>query len=161
MKTIEIAAKISILDEKELTNSQKNVIDAAKKASINAYAPYSNFHVGAACLLDNGEIISGSNQENAAYPSGICAERTTLFYAMSLYPKAKVLKLAVVACDKNGELKEGIAAPCGACRQVIYETECRSSGDIEILLPSKNEGIYVFKTIKDLLPFAFGPTNLI
>lgn len=161
MKTIEIAAKISILDEKELTTSQKNVVDAAKKTSINAYAPYSHFHVGAACLLDNGEIICGSNQENAAYPSGICAERTTLFYAMSKYPSAKVLKLAVVASDDQGNFTEDIAAPCGACRQVIFETECRSKGDIEILLPSKNEGIYVFQSIKDLLPFAFGPTNLI
>lgn len=161
MKTIEIAAKIVILDEKELTISQKNVVEAAKKASINAYAPYSHFHVGAACLLDNGEIISGTNQENAAYPSGICAERTTLFYALSRYPNAKVLKLAVVACNENGDFIEGIAAPCGACRQVIYEAECRSEDEIEILLPSKNEGIYTFKSIKDLLPLAFGPTNLI
>lgn len=161
MKTIEIAAKISIFDEIELTNSQKKVIEAAKQATTGAYAPYSHFHVGAACLLDNGEIISGSNQENAAYPNGICAERTTLFYALAKYPEAKVLKLAVVACDDKGIFTTDIAAPCGACRQVIYETECRSNGQIEILLPTESNGTYVFRSIKDLLPFAFGPTNLI
>ncbi len=161
MKTIEIAAKISIFDDIELTNSQKKVIEAAKQATKGAYAPYSHFHVGAACLLDNGEIISGSNQENAAYPSGICAERTTIFYALAKYPDAKVHKLAVVACDDQGNYSPDIAAPCGACRQVIYETECRSNGPIEILLPTNSNGTYVFKSIKDLLPFGFGPTNLI
>lgn len=161
MKTIEIAAKINILDDIELTNSQKNVINAAKKATSGSYAPYSHFKVGAACLLDNGEIISGSNQENAAYPSGLCAERTTLFYAMAKYPNAKVLKLAVVACDDKGNFSEDIASPCGACRQVIFETECRSKGPIEIILPTASNGNYIFKSIKDLLPFGFGPGNLI
>lgn len=161
MKTIEIAAKISIFDEIELSEEQKNVIEAAKRATTGSYAPYSHFKVGAACLLDNGEIISGSNQENAAYPSGICAERTTLFYAMAKYPEAKVLKLAVVACDDEGVFTDSIAAPCGACRQVIYETECRSKGPIEILLPTAKEGVYVFESIKVLLPFGFGPENLI
>ncbi len=161
MKTFEIAAKISIFDELELTEEQKNVVEAAKKATAGSYAPYSRFHVGAACLLNNGKIITGSNQENAAYPSGICAERTTLFHAMHQYPNAKVLKLAVVACDDNGQFLEEMAAPCGACRQVIYETECRSKGPIEILLPTAKNGIYVAKSIKDLLPFAFGPDNLI
>lgn len=161
MKTKEIAAKISIFDEIELSEEQKNVIEAAKRATTGSYAPYSHFKVGAACLLDNGEIISGSNQENAAYPSGICAERTTLFYAMAKYPEAKVLKLAVVACDDEGVFTDDIAAPCGACRQVIYETECRSKGPIEILLPTAKEGVYVFESIKILLPFGFGPENLI
>ena len=161
MKTIEIAAKIQIFDDIELSKEQKNVIEAAKKATSGSYAPYSHFHVGAACLLDNGEIISGSNQENAAYPSGICAERTTLFYAMAKYPNAKVKKLAVVACDDNGVMTEKISAPCGACRQVIYETECRSGGPIEIILPTANDGNYIFKSTKDLLPFGFGPDFLI
>lgn len=161
MKTKEIAAKIHIFDEIELSEEQKNVIEAAKRASAGAYAPYSHFRVGAACLLDNGEIVSGSNQENAAYPSGICAERTTLFYAMAKYPEAKVLKLAVVACDDQGVFTDKIAAPCGACRQVIYETECRSKGPIEILLPTANDGVFVFESIKILLPFGFGPENLI
>lgn len=161
MKTIEIAAKIQIFDDIELTREQKNVIEAAKNATSGSYAPYSRFHVGAACLLDNGEIISGSNQENAAYPSGICAERTTLFYAMAKHPNAKVLKLAVVACDDDGIFTEEVAAPCGACRQVINETECRSGGPIEIILPTAKKGNYVFKSIKDLLPFSFGPEYLI
>lgn len=161
MKTIEIAAKIRIFDDIELSEIQKNVIEAAKKATSGSYAPYSHFHVGAACLLDNGKIVSGSNQENAAYPSGLCAERTTLFYAMAQYPDAKVEMLAVVACDDQGIFINDIAAPCGACRQVIYETECRGGEPIEILLPTAQKGTYVFESIKDLLPFGFGPSNLI
>ena len=96
MKTIEIAAKIRILDESELTLDQKNVVDAAKLATSRSYSPYSHYKVGAACLLDNGEIITGSNQENAAYPSGLCAERTAVFYAQSRYPEARILKLCII-----------------------------------------------------------------
>lgn len=154
MKTIEIGAKIQILDETELTISQKNVIEAAKSASFRSYSPYSQFKVGAACLLDNGEIITGSNQENAAYPSGLCAERTALFYALSRYPDAKVEKLCIVGRTQTGKFTQGVCAPCGACRQVILETEYRSKGPIEILLPSA-DGIYRINGISTLLPFGF------
>lgn len=154
MKTIEIAAKIHILNESELTTEQKNVIEAAKNATYRSYSPYSQYKVGAACLLDNGEIIEGSNQENAAYPSGICAERTALFYALSRYPEAKVRKLCIVSRTQTGEFSRGICAPCGACRQVILETEYRSGAPIEILLPCE-EGIYCINGISTLLPFGF------
>lgn len=154
MKTLEIAAKIQILDETELTITQKNVIEAAKSATYRSYSPYSQYKVGAACLLDNGEIVEGSNQENAAYPSGICAERTALFYALSRYPEAKVKMLCIVGRTQSGVWTQKPCAPCGACRQVILETEYRSGAPIEILLPSQ-EGIYRINGISTLLPFGF------
>jgi cytidine deaminase len=114
--------------------------------------------VGAAVLLDNGEVVSGSNQENAAYPSGLCAERTTLFYAGSRYPDAKPLKLAIIA-RTNGEITTDLCAPCGACRQVILESEERGGSPIEILMCSRDK-IYAADGVRALLPFAFGSDNL-
>ena len=154
MKTIEIAAKIRILDESELTLDQKNVVDAAKLATSRSYSPYSHYKVGAACLLDNGEIITGSNQENAAYPSGLCAERTAVFYANSRYPEARILKLCIIGKTASDIYSKGVCAPCGACRQVILEAEYRNGAPIEILLPSQ-QGIYVINGISTLLPFGF------
>jgi cytidine deaminase len=154
MKTLEIAAKIHILDESELTFEQKNVVEAAKSATSRSYSPYSHYKVGAACLLDNGEIITGSNQENAAYPSGLCAERTAVFYAQSRYPDARILKLCIVGKTASDVFSREVCAPCGACRQVILEAEYRSGAPIEILLPSQ-EGIYVLNGISTLLPFGF------
>jgi len=154
MKTIEIAAKIRILDESELTLDQKNVVDAAKLATSRSYSPYSHYKVGAACLLDNGEIITGSNQENAAYPSGLCAERTAVFYAQSRYPEARILKLCIVGKTASDIYSKEVCAPCGACRQVILEAEYRNGAPIEILLPSQH-GIYVINGISTLLPFGF------
>lgn len=159
MRNLEITTKIQILEDKELNPDQVRVIEAARKATYQSYVPYSHFHVGAACLLDNGEIISGSNQENAAYPSGICAERTTLFYAHSKYPEASVVMLCIVGRNQQGEFIQGICSPCGACRQVILEAEYRSKAPIQILLPSA-EGVYVFDGIGALLPFGFTPTDL-
>ena len=154
MKTLEIAAKIHILDESELTFEQKNVVEAAKSATLRSYSPYSHYKVGAACLLDNGEIITGSNQENAAYPSGLCAERTAVFYAQSRYPDARILKLCIVGKTASDVFSREVCAPCGACRQVILEAEYRGGTPIEILLPSQ-EGIYVLNGISTLLPFGF------
>ena len=158
MKDLEIVAKIKICNYNELTDEQKRVVDEAKKATLRAYAPYSNYSVGAAALLDNGEIVSGSNQENAAYPSGICAERTTLFYAGSQYPEGKVRKMAIVA-RSNGEITEDICAPCGACRQVILESEHRAGAPIELMLCGR-EQIYIFNGIRQILPFAFDIDSL-
>lgn len=154
MKTIEIAAKIRILDESELTLDQKNVVDAAKLATSRSYSPYSHYKVGAACLLDNGEIITGSNQENAAYPSGLCAERTAVFYAQSRFPEAKILKLCIIGKTASGLFSKSVCAPCGACRQVILEAEYRCGAPIEILLPSQ-QGIYLINGISTLLPLGF------
>ncbi len=158
MKKTDIVTNILVYDYTELSEVQKKLIDSAKEACKKAYAPYSNFSVGAAALLQDGTIVCGSNQENAAYPSGICAERTTLFYAGAQYPEVAVTHLAIAA------LKEGVytavpTAPCGACRQVILETENRYNTPIEIILYGE-EKIYVISSIKELLPLCFGKNDL-
>jgi len=158
MKTIEISAKIQILTQSELNEEQKSVVEAAKKATFNSYSPYSHFQVGAAALLGNGEIIKGSNQENAAYPSGICAERTALFYANSQFPDQPVRKLAIAA-QCGGEFYQDVITPCGACRQVILESEYRAKSPIEILLVAGDD-VWVFNGISGLLPLGFDYDNL-
>lgn len=158
MKTIEIAAKIQICSHIELTNEQKNVVEAAKKATSGSYSPYSHFKVGAALLLDNGQIITGSNQENAAYPSGLCAERTAIFYAGANYPNVPIRKLAIIS-RQGDEFCSKICSPCGACRQVICEAQYRAGAPIEILLCSATE-VYIFNGIEGLLPFGFDMDDL-
>ena len=158
MKTLDIVAKIIICKHNELTEAQKNVVDAAKEATLGSYAPYSNFNVGAAVLLDNGEIVRGSNQENAAYPSGLCAERTALFYAGSNFPDAKVRKIAVIS-SKDGIISDKICSPCGACRQVMCESQYRAGAPIEVLLCSSDE-VYILDSVESLLPFSFNNDDL-
>jgi len=153
MKELIITAKIRVSDYNELNLLEKNLIDAAKDAVKRAYVPYSHFHVGAAVLLANQEIITGSNQENVAYPSGICAERTTLFYANSRFPDTAVDTLAVAAYT-NGDFTDDPVTPCGACRQVILETQNRYKHPVRILLYGK-KAIYIIEQITDLLPLAF------
>jgi len=153
MKNLNITAKIQIYSQNELQSEEKKLIDCAKDACSRAYAPYSQFQVGAAVLLANGEIISGSNQENVAFPSGLCAERTALFYANSQYPDQAVKSLAVAAFTQ-GDFIDRPISPCGACRQVILETEIRFQSPVRIYLYGKSE-IYVIEGIKDLLPLAF------
>ncbi|NLV38142.1 MAG: cytidine deaminase, partial [Bacteroidales bacterium] len=118
----EIKTNITFCSFDELSKQEKELIEAAKKASLDAYAPYSGFKVGSALLLDNGEILVANNQENAAYPSGLCAERVVLFYANATYPKNRVLSLAVAA-NKEGIFTENPISPCGSCRQVLLESE--------------------------------------
>ena len=119
----------------------------------NAYAPYSEFNVGAAVLLENGKIITGTNQENAAYPSGLCAERVAIFYANSKYPNVAIKAMAVSA-KKNGELINQAIPPCGACRQVMLETENRFKKDMKIIMISKNN-VLTIDNAKSLLPLSF------
>jgi len=154
MKNLNITAKIQIYSYNELLLEEKKLIDFAKNACSHAYAPYSQFQVGVAVLLANKEIVTGSNQENAAFPSGLCAERTALFYANSQYPDQAVKSLAVAAYTQGAFLDRPIS-PCGACRQVILETEMRYRNQIRILLYGKLE-IYVIEGINNLLPLAFG-----
>jgi len=154
MKYFNIATKIQICNYEELFLEEKYLIDFAKEASSRAYAPYSQFQVGAAVLLANGEIVTGSNQENVAFPSGLCAERTALFYANSQYPEQAVKSLAIAAYTQGDFIDKPIS-PCGACRQVILETEMRYHSPIRILLYGKSE-IYIIEGINDLLPLAFG-----
>ena len=153
MKNFNIAAKIQIYSYDELNPEEKSLIEHAKIACSRAYAPYSQFQVGAAVLLANGEIVTGSNQENVAFPSGLCAERTALFYANSQYPDYAVKSLAVAAFTQ-GDFIDRPISPCGACRQVVLETELRFQSPVRILLYGKSK-IYSIEGIKDLLPLAF------
>jgi cytidine deaminase len=156
MKKINISAKIMVCSYNELDKPEKILIEAAKEASKNAYAPYSHFLVGASILLSNDEIVSGNNQENAAFPSGLCAERTALFYANAAYPDASV-KMIAIAAFQQGDYTDEPITPCGACRQVILETEKRYNQPVKIILYGKKE-IYLIEGINDLLPLAFGLT---
>jgi cytidine deaminase len=154
MKQIELTTSIEVFESKEELNQQEQkVIKLAEEACKKAYAPYSEFNVGAAVLLDNGKIITGSNQENAAYPSGICAERTAIFYANAQYPDTPVVSMAIIAMNKNGIIKNPVA-PCGACRQVLLETELRFKKAYDIILVGQSS-IQKVKSSKDLLPLSF------
>jgi cytidine deaminase len=153
MKYLKITAKIQICHYEELLSEEKIIVDKAKEATSRAYAPYSKFQVGAAALLANGEMITGNNQENVAFPSGLCAERTTLFYAHSQYPD-KAVKALAIAAYTAGDFLDRPISPCGACRQVLLETEMRFKQPVKIILYGKKE-ILIVESIKDLLPLAF------
>lgn len=142
----------------ELPDSDKKLLFEARRIAENAYAPYSGFNVGAALLLDNNEIIAGSNQENAAFTPGMCAERVALFYANSAFPDLPVKALAVTASNVNGLLEDSVK-PCGSCRQAILETEVRFNRPIRIILDGEKR-IHVFEGVENLLPFAFRPESL-
>lgn len=137
----------------ELTPEEKQLVEEARQATFRSYSPYSHFSVGASVLLANGVILSGSNQENAAYPSGLCAERTVLFYANSQYPNQPITMMAITARSEKGFTEIPIT-PCGACRQVLAETEKRFEYPIRILLYGETETI-IIDGVKDLLPFLF------
>jgi cytidine deaminase len=142
----------------ELTTIYQQLILKAQEQTQKAYAPYSHYAVGASVLLENGKIFAGSNQENAAYPSGLCAERVALFYANAQYPEVPVKAIAIAA-SVNGDFAVTPVSPCGACRQVILETEIRFRHPITLLLYGK-EQIYLFDSIKTLLPFSFSEVSL-
>ena len=144
----------STLTHDELSPIEQELERRALEAATRAYAPYSHFHVGAAVLLANGEIVTGSNQENAAYPSGLCAERTALFYAKANYPQEKILKIAICGDDANTPQGE-ITTPCGNCRQALLEYECTQGSPIVVLCASTQGNILEIGSIKDLLPFCF------
>ena len=153
MKEVKIEIKVQSYAYGELTEEERSLVDAACEATRRSYAPYSRFAVGAAALLENGVTVTGSNQENAAYPSGTCAERTTVFYANSQYPDQGVRMLAIAARSEEGFLERPIS-PCGACRQVLLETEKRYGKPLRILLYSTKE-VYVLTGVKSLLPLCF------
>lgn len=153
MEEMKIEIRICLLHYDELNEEDRRLIEQAKEATQRSYAPYSRFSVGAAALLANGEIVTGSNQENAASPSGLCAERTTLFYANSRYPDQAVKTLAIAARNASGFTGKPIS-PCGACRQVLLETERRHGSPIRILLYGTTE-IYLTNGIDNLLPLSF------
>ena len=137
----------------ELSHKDRLLAEAAIDATYRSYAPYSNFNVGAAIMYEDGEIIQGSNQENAAYPSGLCAERTALFYASSRRPDTPIISLAIAASQK-GTLCNIPATPCGACRQVMAQYQVKSGKPMTVLLVG-GEKIWKFASVDDLLPLTF------
>jgi len=155
MKEISIISKFMVFDsQSELpTDVQKLMIDAIETRK-KAYAPYSKFRVGAALLLDNGKIVLGSNQENAAYPSGLCAERVAIFSAGTLYPDAKMVKIAISATSDTNPTLTPIP-PCGACRQSISEYEIKQEAAIELYFMGESGSIYKSDSLKNLLPLVF------
>ena len=158
MKELTITAVLNVYKFEELTEADRTLLQAAMDATKRSYAPYSKFSVGAAARLNNEVIVTGTNQENAAYPSGLCAERTTLFYANSQYPDQAVATLAVAARTERDFLDAPIPR-YGACRQVILETEKRFNQPMRILLYGKEE-VYEVKSIRDLLPLSFDGSEM-
>lgn len=158
MKEIEIRSLFRVYGMDELSQSDRELVSAAMEATKGSYAPYSKFRVGAAARLANGLVFTGANQENAAYPSGLCAERTTLFAANAQYPDQPVLALAIAARKGNRFMPTPIS-PCGACRQVISGVEDRFGHPVRILLYG-TEGIYECNGIDALLPLRFVDSDM-
>lgn len=154
MKSFTLTTEIKVYTMSELSEKDHRLVIAAQEATLRSYAPYSHFHVGAAVLLEDGTIVTGTNQENAAYPSGLCAERTALFYANSQYPKQAVMALAIAARTENGKLCKTPISPCGACRQVMTETEKRFEKPMRILLCGPDE-VFIAENAQSLLPLSF------
>lgn len=159
-------SKLTIVTEFEVYNSAKDLdkkdaelLLTAQKMVKTAYAPYSEFQVGAAILMENGKIVTGNNQENAAYPSGLCAERVAIFYAGAQYPNMAVKTIAVAVKSKNVVIKEPVS-PCGACRQTIAEYENKSGKPIRIIMSGEKGQIYIAKSIESLLPLMFSKKYL-
>lgn len=138
----------------ELEPQDAELLRRAHEATLNSYAPYSRFHVGAAARMANGDIVTGNNVENAAYPSGLCAERVTLFAAMAKYPGVAVEALALVAHSETKTIAEPVA-PCGACRQVMVEVEQVSKRPLRVLCQGETGPIMVFDGVESLMPFIF------
>ena len=159
MKEHKIEIPVKVYKYEELSEPDHLLVDKAKEMTYQSYAPYSHFSVGAAALLDNGIIVTGSNQENAAYPSGICAERTTLFYAHSQYPNATILALAIAARNEAGEFVKSPCAPCGACRQVMLESQWRGGKPMRVLLYGA-VCTYELACVEDLLPLSFTAADM-
>ena len=159
MKQISINTTISVLSTEELSQEETTLMMQAVEARSKAYAPYSKFTVGAAILLDNGIVVQGSNQENAAYPSGLCAERVAIFYAGATYPDAKIVKMFITASPQDRDLEEPIP-PCGSCRQAIAEYEFKQETSIAIFFMGAKGDIYKSDSLKNLLPLVFDKNHL-
>lgn len=154
MKQLILQSELTVYEEAELEEQDRQLMQAAKRAAKDAYAPYSRFKVGAAVLLANGVVMIGSNQENAAYPLGLCAERTAIFAAGAQYPGVPLLKIAVTIISQHQNIHRPVP-PCGSCRQAIYEFETRYNTDIQVLLQGDDGEIYSMPSIKSILPLLF------
>ena len=153
MEKYNISCEVSIYQDNELPQEDRELIELAKGATGHSYSPYSHFQVGAALRLADGTIVTGSNQENASYPLGLCAERTAIFHAQHTYPEQPITAIAIAAFA-NGHFYPEPISPCGACRQVMLEVEDRYKQPIRVLLYG-SDGTHVVESVKDLLPFQF------
>ena len=156
-KKIELSFILAHLSE--LSAQEQQLVANSKAAFKTAYAPYSGFLVGASVLLENGEVINGSNQENIAYPSGLCAERVALFYAGAKFPDVKINTVAISVLSKNFEVND-VISPCGACRQVMAEYEDKQHRPIKVILHSPTDEVLIANKVEDLLPFMFKSPSL-
>lgn len=160
MKEVKIESVLTVYDNiEELSKDVISLMEKAMEARQNAYAPYSKFNVGAALLLDNGEVVTGSNQENASYPSGLCAERTSIYYAGAKYPKAKIVQMAIIAGSTIKQTMSPIP-PCGACRQAIAEYEVKQDAPIEIYFMGETGKVVKSNSLANLLPLVFDKSFL-
>jgi cytidine deaminase len=144
----------------ELNKEDAELLKKARSITKQAYAPYSNFFVGAIAKLSNGELVAGTNQENASYPVGICAERVLLGNAATLYPGVSIDTMAI-SYDSEEVKSDHPISPCGMCRQALLEYETRTEKPIRLILAGQNGKVYIINTVKFLLPFAFTPDELI
>ena len=156
----ELKVRITIYEnDQELPQNDLILLNEARKSSASAYAPYSNFWVGAALKLESGEVILGNNQENAAYPSGLCAERTAVYWLGANRPDAKIQCVAVTARKANTDTFLPVT-PCGACRQALSEYENKQKQPIKVILEGQNGEIWVVPSIESLLPLKFSDDSL-
>ena len=160
MKEIQITTTFKVFEDlTQLPENIQSLMQQAIEIRKKAYAPYSHFRVGAAIALDNGKIVLGSNQENAAYPSGLCAERVAIYQAGAIYPDAKIVTIAIsAASDSNPTLTP--IPPCGSCRQSIAEYEFKQDAQIEIYFMGESGEVYRSNSINNLLPLSFNSTSL-
>ncbi|QRM89464.1 cytidine deaminase [Lacinutrix sp. WUR7] len=160
MKEIKIESTLTVFDDfNELPKNIASLMEQAMEARLNAYAPYSQFLVGAAIALENGEVVTGSNQENASYPSGLCAERTAIYYAGAKYPGVAMKTMAIVAGSLKNKTTEPIP-PCGACRQAIAEYEVKQEDSIELYFMGETGKVVKSNSLANLLPLVFDKSVL-
>jgi cytidine deaminase len=154
MKAYKLEAVLHIYEMAELSEEDRELVETAKQAANSSYAPYSKFRVGAAARLQNGVVVVGANQENAAFPAGLCAERSAIFAAGAQHPDQQIVAIAIAARGTDGELTEEPVSPCGTCRQVMIETETRFNQAMRILLYGRKK-VYVVEGIRTLMPLSF------
>lgn len=155
---ITIISSFEVFENMEsLSAEDKKLLNAAIEAADKAYAPYSNFKVGAALMLENGKIFTGNNQENAAYPSGLCAERVAIFHAGSQEPNSKIICMAVTTLTSSNYVP---VSPCGACRQSMLEYEVKFTHPIRLIMGGKQGKVIISPSIQNLLPLSFSSQNL-
>ena len=153
MEKMHITVPVDVMSYSELSEEDRKLVDAAREATEGSYAPYSKFHVGAAILMADGSVVKGANQENAAFSSGTCAERSALFYAAAAHPSTALKKIAIAARVQGAPFQSTPISPCGACRQALLEYE-HLYGDIEVILYGE-DNIYRLPSVKSLLPLCF------